>query len=53
MCGIPLITIMEKNLVGKDATCDIKADYNDLDQIKEAIILLSDNEELHRKIGKK
>ena len=52
MCGIPLITNMEQELVGKEVGCGIIVDYDNLDQIKQAIILLRDNEELRRRMGK-
>jgi glycosyltransferase involved in cell wall biosynthesis len=50
MCGIPLITNMEQELV-KKINCGIIVDYNNIDQIKEAIILLRDNEELRTMMG--
>jgi len=51
MCGIPLITNMEQESVGTEVGCGIIVDYNNIDQIKEAIILLRDNEILRRKMG--
>jgi len=51
MCGIPLITNMEPELVGSEVNCGIVVDYDNINQIKEAIILLRDDEELRRKLG--
>jgi hypothetical protein len=42
MCGIPLITNMEVELVGEEVGCGIIVDYNNIPQIKEAIILFRD-----------
>jgi glycosyltransferase involved in cell wall biosynthesis len=50
MCGIPLITNMEQELVDK-VSCGIIVEYNDINQIKEAIILLRDNLELRKMMG--
>lgn len=51
MCGIPLITNMEQEIVGEEVGCGIIVDYNNISQIKEAIILLKDNAELRKKMG--
>jgi glycosyltransferase involved in cell wall biosynthesis len=51
MCGIPLITNMEQELVGGEIGCGIIVDYNDIAQIKKAIVLLRDNLELRKKMG--
>jgi len=51
MCGIPLITNMEQELVGSVIGCGIIVDYNDIGQIKKAIVLLRDNVELRKKMG--
>jgi len=53
MCGIPLITNMEQELVGEEVGCGIIVNYNDISQIKEAIILFRDNVELRKKMGQK
>jgi len=53
MCGIPLITNMEQQLVDKEVGCGIIVEYNDINQLKEAIVLLRDNSELRRKMGQK
>ena len=52
MCGIPLITNMEQDIVDKEVGCGIIVDYDNLDQIKQAIVLLRDNENLRTKLGK-
>jgi glycosyltransferase involved in cell wall biosynthesis len=52
MCSIPLITNMEQELVGKEVGCGIIVDYDNLDQIKQAIILLRDNVEVRSRMGK-
>lgn len=51
MCGIPLITNMEQEVVDKEVGCGIIVDYDDITQLKEAIILLRDNAELRKKLG--
>jgi glycosyltransferase involved in cell wall biosynthesis len=51
MCGIPQITNMEQELVGEEVGCGIIVDYNNISQIKEAIILFRDNVELRKKMG--
>jgi len=52
MCGIPLITNMEPDIVEKEVQCGIIVDYDNIDQIKQAIVLLRDNNELRIKQGK-
>jgi len=51
MCGIPIITNMEQELVGEEVGCGIIVDYDNISQIKEAIILFRDNAELRKKMG--
>ena len=51
MCGIPLITNMEQDLVNNEVGCGIIVDFSDINQIKEAIVLLRDNPDLRRKLG--
>ncbi len=52
MCGLPLITNMESELVNNDEDrCGIIVDYNDANQIKDAIISLTDNPDLRKKLG--
>jgi glycosyltransferase involved in cell wall biosynthesis len=50
MCGIPLITNMEQDLV-TEVDCGLIVDYNNLAQIRDAIILLKENVELRKKMG--
>jgi glycosyltransferase involved in cell wall biosynthesis len=50
MCGIPLITNMEKSLV-KEIDCGIIVDYDNLDEIRNAIITLRDRSDLRRRLG--
>lgn len=52
MCGIPLITNMEQELVTK-VGCGLVVDYNSSSQIRDAIILLRDNIQLRKKLGLK
>ena len=49
MCGIPLITNMEVNLV-KKIDCGIIVQYN-TDQVRDAIIKLRDDPELRTRLG--
>ena len=51
MCGIPLITNMEQDLVKKEVQCGIIVDYNDVIQIRDAIICLRDNPDLCKIMG--
>ena len=51
MCGIPLITNMESELVHNEVGCGIIVDFNDTNQIKQAVIFLRDNPEIRRKMG--
>ena len=51
MCGIPVITNMEGELVDEEVRCGIVVDYNNISQIREAVILFRDNEELRKKMG--
>lgn len=51
MCGIPVITNMEQELVNNEVGCGIIVDYDDISQIKEAVVLLRDNEELRKNMG--
>jgi glycosyltransferase involved in cell wall biosynthesis len=50
MCGTPLITNMEQNLV-KEIDCGILVDYNNILDIRDAIIKLRDNPELRKTLG--
>jgi glycosyltransferase involved in cell wall biosynthesis len=50
MFGIPVITNIALELID-EVGCGIKVEYNNLDQIKSAIISLRDNSELRKKLG--
>ncbi len=50
MFGIPLITNVAHELID-EIRCGIKVDYNDLKQIKTAIIRLRDDNELRKMLG--
>ncbi len=50
MCGVPLITNMEVDLI-RDIECGIIVDYN-AEQVKEAIIKLRDSPKLRTELGK-
>jgi glycosyltransferase involved in cell wall biosynthesis len=50
MCGLPIITNMETKLVN-EVGCGIIVDYDDINQIKAAVIRLRDNIELRRTLG--
>ena len=50
MLGLPIITNMERKLV-TEVGCGIIVDYDDLNQIKAAVIHLRDNIELRRTLG--
>jgi glycosyltransferase involved in cell wall biosynthesis len=50
MCGVPIITNVAAEIVN-ETQCGILVDYNNLDQIKQAIINLRDNPELRKKLG--
>jgi glycosyltransferase involved in cell wall biosynthesis len=49
MCGIPLITNMEVDLV-KETDCGIIVQYN-IDQVRDAIIKLRDDSQLRNRLG--
>lgn len=51
MCGVPLITNMEQDLVSEEVKCGVIVDYDNLKQIKEAVIYLKANPELRRTMG--
>jgi len=50
MFGIPIITNVAKEIVN-ETDCGVIVDYDDIEQIKEAIILLRDNPELRKRLG--
>jgi glycosyltransferase involved in cell wall biosynthesis len=50
MCGLPIITNISHDLVN-DTKCGLTVEYENVEQIKEAIITLRDNPELRRLYG--
>lgn len=52
MCGVPLITNMAIDVIN-EIGCGIIVDYDDLNQIKSAIITLRDNPKLRNILGQK
>ena len=50
MCGVPIITNVATDIVN-ETQCGMIVDYNDIDQIKQALIILRDNPELRKKLG--
>jgi glycosyltransferase involved in cell wall biosynthesis len=50
MCGIPLVTNIAPNIV-KEADCGITVSYDDVDEIRKAIITLRDNAALQGRLG--
>jgi glycosyltransferase involved in cell wall biosynthesis len=50
MCGIPIITNVSRDIVN-DNQCGIIVNYDNIDQIKEAIISLRDNPQLLKRLG--
>jgi len=50
MCGLPIITNISHELVN-DTKCGIIVEYDNVEQIKEAIITLRDNPQLRRLYG--
>ena len=50
MFGLPIITNVTPELI-KETECGVLVDYNDLKQIKSAVIELRDNLELRHKLG--
>jgi glycosyltransferase involved in cell wall biosynthesis len=51
MCGIPIITNVSSDLV-KTINYGIIVDYNDITEIKNAILLLRDNPNLRKQLGR-
>lgn len=51
MCGLPIITNIANEFI-KETECGILVEYNNVKQIKEAIINLRDNPSLREKLGK-
>jgi len=50
MFGLPVITNVTPELI-KETECGVLVDYNDLQQIRSAVIELRDNLELRQKLG--
>jgi len=50
MLGIPIITNVSSDVINK-VGCGIMVDYNDKNQIKDAIVCLRDNRDLRRVLG--
>ena len=50
MCGVPIITNVSTEIV-KETKCGIIVDYNDIDQIRDAIVSIRDNPELRKRLG--
>jgi glycosyltransferase involved in cell wall biosynthesis len=50
MCGLPIITNIAHEIV-KDTGCGIIVEYDNVEQIKKAIISLRDNPELRKRLG--
>ena len=50
MLGVPIITNVAPELVN-EVNCGIMVEYNNINQIKEAVISLRDNIDLRRKLG--
>ena len=51
MCGTPLITNMEQDMVSKEIKCGIIADYDNLEQLSGAVITLRDDPDLRKMMG--
>jgi glycosyltransferase involved in cell wall biosynthesis len=50
MCGVPIITNVAHEIVNETG-CGIIVEYDNKEQIKEAIITLRDNPELRKRLG--
>ncbi len=50
MCGLPIITNVQSEFV-KEAKCGMSVDYNEIDQIRSALVTLRDDSELRRRLG--
>jgi glycosyltransferase involved in cell wall biosynthesis len=50
MCGVPVITNIATEVVN-ETQCGMIVDYDNIDQMKEAIVKLRDNPELRKKLG--
>lgn len=52
MCQLPVITNVAPELVRDEVGCGIVVDYNNMHQIKEAIVTLRDNPSLRMELGR-
>jgi glycosyltransferase involved in cell wall biosynthesis len=50
MCGVPVITNVAQEIVN-ETECGIIVEYDNMEQIREAIITLRDNPELRKRLG--
>ena len=50
MFGVPIITNVAKEIVN-ETDCGVIVDYDDTEQIKEAIIMLRDSPEIRKRLG--
>jgi glycosyltransferase involved in cell wall biosynthesis len=50
MCGVPIITNVAIDIV-KETRCGIIVEYDDIEQIRQAIITLRDNPKLRKELG--
>jgi glycosyltransferase involved in cell wall biosynthesis len=51
MCGLPIITNVSSDIVKDEVDCGIVVDYDDINQIKSAIITLRNDPELRKKLA--
>jgi glycosyltransferase involved in cell wall biosynthesis len=51
MCQLPIITNIAPEIVKDEVRCGLIVDYNDINQIKDAIVMLRDQPKLRRELG--
>jgi glycosyltransferase involved in cell wall biosynthesis len=51
MCQLPIITNIAPEIVAHEVNCGLIVDYNDINQIKNAIVTLRDKPDLRRELG--
>jgi glycosyltransferase involved in cell wall biosynthesis len=51
MCGLPIITNVSSDIIKDEVNCGLLVDYDDVNQIKSAIIKLRNNRELQKKFA--
>lgn len=51
MCGLPIITNVSSDIVKDEVDCGVVVDYDDINQIKSAIITLRNDPELRKKFA--